>query len=46
MPCGMLIFTHVGFSWVMPRPIVDLFVCWRGIFGSTHKVAVWKTMPS
>lgn len=27
-------------SWVMPRQVVDLFACWRGLFGSPHSATV------
>jgi hypothetical protein len=27
------IFNCIGLSWVMSRRVVDLFACWRGLFG-------------
>jgi hypothetical protein len=30
----------VGLSWVMPRQVVDLFACWRVLFGSPHSATV------
>jgi hypothetical protein len=27
------IFNSVGLSWVMPRRVVDLFACWRSLWG-------------
>lgn len=41
-----VIFSCVGLTWVMPRRIVDLFTCWRGLFGSPLSVAIWKMVPS
>jgi hypothetical protein len=26
----------------MPRQDIDLFACWRGLFGSTQSATVWK----
>jgi hypothetical protein len=26
--------------------VVDLFTCWRGVFGKPQSVAVWKMVPS
>jgi hypothetical protein len=31
------IFSRVGLSWIMPSRVVDLFACWRGIFGGTQE---------
>jgi hypothetical protein len=28
-------FNHIGLDWVMPRRVVDLFVCWRGGMGGS-----------
>jgi hypothetical protein len=40
------IFSRVGLSWIMPSRVVDLFACWRGIFGGTQSAVVWKIVPS
>jgi hypothetical protein len=39
------IFSCVGLTWVMPRRVVDLFVCWRGLSGSPQSVTMWKMVP-
>jgi hypothetical protein len=31
------IFSRVGLAWVMPKRVVDLFACWRGLGGSPQK---------
>jgi hypothetical protein len=28
------IFSSIGLTWIMPRRVVDLFACWRGLGGS------------
>lgn len=40
------IFDLYRFKWVMPRRIVDLFALWRGQWGSSQKVALWKMILS
>jgi hypothetical protein len=37
-------FNRFGLSWVMPRPIVDLYACWW-TFGSTRNMIVRKMVP-
>jgi len=39
-------FSRVGLAWVMPKRVVDLFACWRGMGGSLQSVAVWKMVLS
>jgi hypothetical protein len=34
------ILSHVGLSQVMPRRVVDLFACWRGLSGSPQSEVV------
>lgn len=41
-----IIFRFVGLSWVMPKRVVDLFACWRGLNGNPHSAAVWKILLS
>jgi hypothetical protein len=38
-------FIRFGLSWVMPRRVVDQYVCWWTC-GSTRSVVVWKMVPS
>jgi hypothetical protein len=38
------IFTCFGMSWVMPRSIIDLFVC-RWKFERPRSGAIWKMVP-
>lgn len=40
------IFSFVGLSWAMPKWVVDLFACWRGLNGNPHSAAVWKILLS
>jgi len=39
----MVIFSHFGLSWVMPRNEVDLYASWR-TSGSPWSTVVWKIM--
>jgi hypothetical protein len=32
--------SRLGLTWVMPRRVVDLFACWRGLSGSLQCVTV------
>lgn len=32
-------------AWVMPRRVVDLLACWRGIWGNHQIAAIWKMVP-
>jgi hypothetical protein len=34
-------FTHFGMPWVMPRRVIDLFVCWWKS-GRLKSAAIWK----
>jgi hypothetical protein len=34
------IFRSAGFTWVMPRRVVDLFTCWRRLSGNPHSATV------
>jgi hypothetical protein len=34
------IFSPVRLSWIMRSRVVDLFACWRGVFGSIQSVVV------
>lgn len=36
------IFNWTGVAWVMPRMVVELFGCWKGLWCSIHIAAVWK----
>lgn len=36
------IFTTSILAWVMPRRVVYLFDCWRGVRGDSHAVTVWN----
>jgi len=38
------VFSRFGMSWVMPRRVVDLFVCWWKA-GRSRSAAVWKMVP-
>jgi hypothetical protein len=38
------IFTRFGMSWVMPRRVIDLFVCWWKS-GRLRSAAIWKMLP-
>jgi hypothetical protein len=29
----------------MLRQVVDLFACWKGLFGTSYSVDVWKIVP-
>jgi hypothetical protein len=40
------IFCRVGLSLVMPRRVVDLFACWRGLSGNPQSAAMWKMVSS
>lgn len=37
--------TLPSICWVMPKRIVELFGCWRGVFGKHHINVVWNTIP-
>jgi hypothetical protein len=39
-------FSCIGLAWVMPRQVVDFFVCWRGSCGSLQSAVVWKMVLS
>ncbi|KAG6679633.1 hypothetical protein I3842_13G002800 [Carya illinoinensis] len=39
------IFTRLGLAWVMPRKVVDLLACWRGIRGKGQIADIWKMVP-
>ena len=41
-----VVFIHVGLAWVMPRKVVDLFACWRGLGGSSQSETIWKMISS
>jgi hypothetical protein len=32
--------SRVVLTWVMPRGVIDLFACWRGLGGSPQSVAM------
>lgn len=38
-------FSRVGITSIMLRRMVDLFANWRGLYGSSQIVAVWKMTP-
>jgi hypothetical protein len=38
------IFSLFGLDRVLPKPVVNLFACWR--FGSFHSEALWKMISS
>lgn len=35
------IFSGVGLAWVMPKQVVVLFTCWKGLCGNPRSVVVW-----
>jgi hypothetical protein len=35
-----VIFNRVRLTWIMPRRVLDLFACWRGLNGSPQSVAM------
>lgn len=41
-----VIFSHIGLTWVMPRKVVDLFACWKGLSGCPQGAVVWKIIPT
>jgi hypothetical protein len=40
------IFNHVRVTWAMPKRVVGLFTCWRGLGGSLQIALVWKMVSS
>ena len=49
--CGIsmalcVFFSCIGLVWVMPKQVLDLFTCWRGMHGSLQSVVVWKMIQS
>jgi hypothetical protein len=34
-----------GVSWVMPRGVVDLLLCWNGSLGNREASKIWKMIP-
>ena len=32
---------YVYWCWVMPKQVVDLFACWKGLCGNPRSVVVW-----
>ena len=40
-----LIFVLFGITWVMPRGVVDLLMCWSERFGKSEAGAIWKAIP-
>ena len=40
-----LIFVLFGITWVMPRGMVDLLLCWSDRFGKYEAGAIWKAIP-
>jgi hypothetical protein len=40
-----LIFVLFGITWVMPRGVVDLLLCWSERFGKSEAGAIWKAIP-
>jgi hypothetical protein len=38
----VLFFCHVGLTWVLPRRVVDIFSCGRGLSGSPQCAVLWK----
>jgi hypothetical protein len=41
-----VIFGHRGLSWVMFSQVVELFACWRELYGSPQSAVVWKIVSS
>jgi hypothetical protein len=41
-----VIFSRVGLAWIMPKRVVDLLACWKGVCGSPQGVAVWTMVLS
>ncbi|KAG2705002.1 hypothetical protein I3760_05G032400 [Carya illinoinensis] len=39
------IFSRLGIAWVMPKRVIDLLSCWRGIRGNRQIAAAWKMIP-
>lgn len=39
------VFNRSGMAWVMPKRVVDLFACWRGLRGNLQIGAVWNMIP-
>jgi hypothetical protein len=44
--CGVLFSIVLGLAWVLPKRVVDLFTCWRGLRGSPRSTFVWKMVLS
>ena len=40
-----LVFAIFGVHWVMPRRVIDLFMCWRRRLGSQQCSVIWKAVP-
>jgi hypothetical protein len=40
------IFSYVGLAWIMPKRVVNLLACWKGVCGSPLGAAVWKIVLS
>jgi hypothetical protein len=36
------IFNRAGLPWVMPKIVVDLLACWRGLSGNPQIAVMWK----
>jgi hypothetical protein len=32
---------YVYWCWVMPKQVVDLFACWKGLCGNPRSAVVW-----
>ncbi|KAG2680361.1 hypothetical protein I3760_11G096400 [Carya illinoinensis] len=39
------VFAKLGIAWVMPKSVVNLLACWKGVQRNHQIVAVWKMVP-
>ncbi|KAG7955905.1 hypothetical protein I3843_11G097600 [Carya illinoinensis] len=39
------VFAKLGIAWVMPKIVVNLLACWKGVQRNHQIVAVWKMVP-
>ena len=40
-----MVLVMFGKTWVMPRDVVDLLCCWKGIRGNSEAGKIWKMVP-
>ena len=43
--CWSLVLCLFGLMWVMPQKVIDLLVCWKGLFGRHQIGDIWDTIP-